>query len=65
MEAVRNMQTTTIEVWREDRDRIKALAAELTASERSGRFDQKDALRWLLDQREDLATALEQMKGSR
>ena len=51
---MRNTQTTTIEVWREDRDRIKALAAQLTA-DGPGRFDQKDAIRWLLDQREALA----------
>jgi hypothetical protein len=40
-----------IDVYRKDRDRLKDLAADLTA-EGNGRYYQADALRWLLNFRE-------------
>ena len=43
-----------IEAYPADRDRLKALAADLTA-EGNGRYYQADALRWLLNFREQAA----------
>jgi len=43
-----------IEAYRADRDRLKTLAADLTA-EGNGRYYQADALRWLLNFREQAA----------
>jgi len=46
-----------IEAYRADRDRLKDLAADLTA-EGNGRYYQADALRWLLNHREQAAEVL-------
>jgi hypothetical protein len=46
---------TTVEAWPADRDRLNELAAQLTADGHGGRFGQAEALRWVLNAREDLA----------
>jgi hypothetical protein len=51
---------TTVDAYLDDRPRLNQLAAQLTA-DGPGRFGQAEAIRWLLDQRDALAAALEQM----
>jgi hypothetical protein len=53
----------TVDAYPADRARLNMLAAQLTA-DGPGRFGQAEAIRWLLDQREALAAALEQMGQS-
>jgi hypothetical protein len=54
---------TTVDAYPADRARLNELAAQLTA-DGPGRFGQAEAIRWLLDQREALAAALEKMGQS-
>ena len=48
---------TTVDTTKADRERINALAAQLTA-EGPGTFGQRETIRWLLDQREALIDAV-------
>jgi len=54
------MSTTTIEVWKADRDRLRDLADLLTEHGPGGRFGQAETVKWLLDQRDrELAAELD------
>ena len=48
---------TTVDITVADRDRLNALAAQLTA-DGPGRFGQRETIRWLLDFRESASAAI-------
>ena len=48
---------TKVEAYPADRDRLNALAAQLT-SDGPGRFGQAETIRWLLDTREDQSSTI-------
>jgi hypothetical protein len=53
---------TTVDAYPADRERLNALAAQLT-KDGPGRFGQAEALRWALNAREDLADRLAMLES--
>jgi hypothetical protein len=61
--ASRRTGRSTVECFTADRERIKAIAAQLTEDPGTpGRYDNPDAIHWVLNRVADLENELDQMR---
>jgi hypothetical protein len=62
--ASRRTGRSTVECFTADRERIKAIAAQLTEDPGTpGRYDNPDAIRWVLDRVAELENQLEKIES--